>query len=172
MEDIGGVLLVHSLDTRFPKPTVKQMTEAEPWMFQHHARTGVTHHDFDLFATVALVAVDGTFGACRLFLAKPAAIQPHIRVIQKTLAFRTECGRRSVLIATIEFHHRLHCYPFTAQPLAGERDNLRRTTAGGVSQTGFSGHIHADSFAFNTAVAFDAGQRLRQFLTGKEMCIY
>ena len=73
-----------SLHLRRLAKAVQPVTQAHQRMFPHHARPGVTHHDADQFAAVALVAMHGTIGARRLFHAEAAALQPHCRHNPKT----------------------------------------------------------------------------------------
>ena len=49
-------------------------------MFPEHSRTGKSHDDFDLFATVALVAMHRALGTGGLFFTKMAAIQSQVDV--------------------------------------------------------------------------------------------
>ena len=94
----------------------------------NHARSGVTHHGFDLVATRALVTMDGTTGAGRLLRSKPTPLQARARVIQELPALRTR--RRSVVVVTeaVKLDHGGHGFPFPTQPAIFEArgKNFRR----------------------------------------------
>ena len=135
-------------------------------MFPEHARSGVTHHHLDLLASCALITMDRALGACRLFCAEPAAFQSHLGVIQKLPAFRAQPGCRPMTIPAVDFDHRLHCLPFTVQPLAGESNGLGfgRDVSKGVRSGLFSSHSHTVTFAHPLSKAFDAGQGSDHFM--------
>ena len=152
---------------RFTK-TVQPVTHTHHGMLPNHARAGVTHHDPDLLAVMALVAMNRTFGAGRFFLAEPATVQPHARVTQKSQAFRAEPGSRAMLVAAIDSHHRFHRLPFAVQPAAGEGGARRRTSANGGGSNRFRSPVHAEIVAAPVREAIDASQRSGRFRKGGE----
>jgi len=142
------------------------MAQAHDGMFPQHARSGVTHHHLDLLASCALITMDRALGAGRFFRTKPAAFQSHPGVIQKLPAFRAQPGCRPMTIPAVDFDHRLHCLPFTVQPLAGESHGLGfgRDVSKGVRSGLFSNQSHTVTFAHPLSKAFDAGQGFDHFM--------
>jgi len=127
---------------------VQPVTQAHQRMFPHHARSGVTHHDTDLFAAVALVAMHRTICARRFFLAETAALQPHAGVIQKLPTLRAQTFSRMMMVTAINPHHRRHCFPFPRQTRVRQivscfRCGLNHVRPGDQ----FSSHFHAVIFA-------------------------
>jgi len=135
-------------------------------MFPEHARSGVTHHHPDLLASCSLITMDRALGAGRFFCGEPAAFQSHPGVIQKLPAFRAQPGCRPMTIPAVDFDHRLHCLPFTVQPLAGESHGLGfgRDVSKGVRSGLFSNQSHTVTFAHPLSKAFDAGQGFDHFM--------
>ncbi len=92
------------------------MPQGQDGVFPHHARPGIAHHGFDLFAALRLVAMHRTIGAGRFAFAETAAFQTDARIIEQTLARRAELGIwRIVMIAAIADDHRLNCFQLTPQ---------------------------------------------------------
>jgi hypothetical protein len=89
-------------------------------MLPQHARPGIPHDDANLLAAFTLVAMHRTFGARRLFQAKPAAFEPHIGIIQKLPTFRTQTASRVMLVTAINPNHCRHGLPFASQSGAAQ----------------------------------------------------
>jgi hypothetical protein len=98
--------------------------------------------------------MDRAIRASRLFRAEPAAIQPHVGVVQKLLAFHTNSVHRSMMIPAMDANHHFHRFPFAVQPLAGEINRF------GFRHGLFSSHFHAVIFAHQPSGVFDASQSL------------
>jgi len=141
--------------------SIQPMTQAEDGMLPGHTRPGVAHHVLDLLAARALVAVDGALGAGWLCRAKAAAFQPHGGIIQESLAFRTEGCVGPMMVAAMNSDHRLHRLPFARQRFAHKSNRLCFPRGGGkgVRRHRFNGPFHALILAYQSAGAFDAGQR-------------
>ena len=152
---------------RFSK-TIQPVAQAHDWMFQYHARPGITHHRLDLLAAVTLIAVDGAVRAGGFFRAEAATFQPHICIIQKPLTFPAQRRSRTTMMApTMNFYHRLHCLPFPVQPCARESNGFGFRCGVGESIRSVlpSRYSHAIIVAYQSSEAFDAGQSLGQFMT-------
>jgi len=61
---------------------IEPMPQAQNGMPPEHARSGVTHDDFDLLAPVTLIAMHRAIRAGRLFGAEPATVQTQCCVIE------------------------------------------------------------------------------------------
>ncbi len=152
---------------------IQPVAQAHDWMFPQHARPGVTHHRLDLLAAVALVAMDRTVRACRLFRAEPAAFQPRRGIIQEPLTFRAWLRRHSVMIPAMDFYHRFHCLPFPVQPSVRESNefDFRCAACDGVRYALFSGDFHAIIVAHQSLESFDASQSSDQFIAREKSTI-
>src|SRR5262249_19013053 len=105
-------------DRRDRPKAIQPVAQAEQWVFPKHARACIAHDDFDLFAAIALVAVNGAFGAGWFFDAKPAALQAEAGVIQQGLAFGTEAV--VVSIATVDANHSRDGLEFAREAFMGK----------------------------------------------------
>ena len=99
-------------DFRNPSETIQPVAQAHDGMFPDHARTGIAHHHPDLLAARGLITMDWAIRASRLFRAEPAAIQPHVGVVQKLPAFPTNSIHRCMMVPAMDANHRFHCFPF------------------------------------------------------------
>ena len=150
--------------------TIQPVTQAHDWMFPYHARPGVTHYRLDLLTAVTLIAMDGTLRARWLFGAESAALQPHSCVIQQPLTFRAQRQARLMMVAAMDFYHRLHCLPFPGEPWAGKSNGFgfRCDVGENIRCVLFGRYIHAIIVAHQSPRAFDPGQSFAQFMVRKK----
>jgi hypothetical protein len=111
---------IEDSDCRHLAAAVQPVTQAHQRMFPQHARPGVTHDPAHLLAAIALVTMNRTPGTRRFFLAKPAAFQPRVGIIQKLPTVRTQTVARMMPGAAIDTNHGHHRLPFACQPGAGQ----------------------------------------------------
>jgi hypothetical protein len=95
------------------------MAQTQNRVLPQHTRTGVTHHDFDLFTPDALIAMDRTLGTDGLVHPKPAALEPDGSVFQKLPALRAKGRVDMVMAFAITADHGGNCFPFPGKTLAG-----------------------------------------------------
>ncbi len=71
-------------------------------------------------------------------------------------------------IPAVDFDHRLHCFPFAAQSLAGKGDGAGFRLGGekGVRPGWFNSHSHTITFAPRPSKIIDAGQGIDYFNGG------
>jgi hypothetical protein len=109
-----------------PPGTIKPMAQTQNRVPPQHARPGITHHRFDLFAPGALITMDRAFHADGLLHPKPAALQPDGSIIQKPLAFRAKGGLGIVMALAVTTDHRCNRLPLPGKPLAGKAGAAHR----------------------------------------------
>src|SRR5262245_58533857 len=99
------------------------MSQREDRVFPQHARSRVSHHSLYVFPSLGLVAVDRTIGARGLSLAETTTFQPHGRVLEQSVARRTQFPFGPVVVLAVAKDH--CCHGFTLTTEARGRDEGR-----------------------------------------------
>jgi hypothetical protein len=95
------------------------MAQTQNRVLPQHARTGVTHHRFDLFTPDALIAMDRALGTDGFVRTKPAALEPDGSIIEKLPALRAKGRVNMVMAFTVTADHGGNCLAFPGKPSAG-----------------------------------------------------
>ena len=96
-----------------PKP-IQPVSQAEQWVFPEHTWTGISHDDLDLFAAIALVAMNRALGAGRFFSSKSAPVQSQPGIVHQAFAFVAKVV--TMVIAAINKNHGLDGLEFACKP--------------------------------------------------------
>ena len=96
---------------------VQPVAQTEQWVFPQHAWTCISHDDFDLFAAIALVAMNGAPGASRLFGAESAAVQSQTCIVHQAFAFVAKV--LPVMVTAIDMDHCFDSFEFARQARVG-----------------------------------------------------
>jgi hypothetical protein len=80
-----------------------------------HTGPGIAHHDFDLVAALAFVAMHWAVGTSRLSSAKPATFQSQRSVLEQIMAFATKRAGSSMVATAVTLNHCRDRGPFAFQ---------------------------------------------------------
>jgi hypothetical protein len=89
------------------------VSQTEQWVFPHHPWTGISHDDPDLFAAIALVAMNRALGTGRFFSAKSAPIQTQTGIVHQAFAIAAQVV--AMVSAAIDVDHCFNGLEFTGE---------------------------------------------------------